>query len=260
MTRTPISEECAAVAFYGIERTGPTAIEDVYREITKWFGELGYVPDKMGVIGPGHSGKLSRCNAKLQKTGFEGATAIEIASTAPAPSARKRNFALHAKYLQTKNKVIFCIVASGSIVPLSHDSMLPMVRTFIDALNPAYGIGFTRDLERGPEAYVFGVSAGSSESPAAIEEGEKIGLWIYGIVEQVWCQGLLRDVYPWNFLMGPHLQRKIGSLSLEKWVRRDAKRGNLMPLSAGVTLWEIDPRKLAEVRKALEDAGAIYRG
>lgn len=216
----------------------------------------------MGVIGPGHSGNVlsfERCAAKLKKTGFEGATAIEIDSMVPGAAASGRDYLLMAKHIKVDDYEIAFIVGRASVVTLSHDSMLPIVRTLVGPLNPAYGTGFFRDHRRGPESYVVGINRGGlTESVADVEEKRKVSFWVFGMDKQVWRQGLLRDVYPWNFLTRPHLEKQVSGLSLEDWVRQDTRRGSLIPLG-GTTLWEVSPPELAEVKQVLWDAGAIHR-
>lgn len=260
-TGGPVSQRCAAVAFYGIQASA-RAVECVYREIIRWYAELGYPADRMGLIGPGHSGKVisfSRCAGKLKKTGFEGVTAIEIASMVPGWTYW-REYLLTAKYIQTEDGAVFYVVARDSIATLSHDSLLPVVRTLVEPLRPAYGTGFTCDHELGPHAYVFGVNEGGlKETVADHERKRRVSFWVFGMENKVWSQGLLRDVYAWNFLTQPHLERQVGGRSLAEWTRQDGTRGTLIPVGGGVTLWEVHSPGLEEAQNALWDAGALHR-
>lgn len=256
-----ISEECSALAFYGIEPS-PKAAESFYHTIVKWFNEQGCPPDKMGVTGPGHSDKVisfRRGNAKLLKAGFEGITDIELISTIPGARIPGHDYYLTATYDGRDKSLKADVVARSSIATLSPTSMLPMARTLAQHLNPAYGIGYRREHRLGPELYASGICMGLGLTGADDEEAMNISRWGYvGIVKQVYREGLLRDVYPWNFLTQPQLNRQVGQVPLQEWIGEDPRRGNLAPLCDGITLWEVARGNLLDVRLALREAGVIF--
>ncbi len=85
-----------------------------------------------------------------------------------------------------------------------------ITRTLIGGIYPLYGIGFRREMDLGPFRTVWGdaraCSRGGEEKPG----GERIDKWrTFGIEQRVYEKGLLRDVYPWNFLTNLQLSRQI---------------------------------------------------
>jgi hypothetical protein len=259
-----VSEECSVVAFYGID-PDTKAGESFYRTVLNWFDGLGFPPDKAGITGRGHSGKLgsfARGNAKLQKTGFGEVSSLNIVSS--TPDARTGG-----DYFLTADwdaKYSYALVAArSSLATLSNKSMLPLARTLAQDLKPEYGIGYTRAHRLGPAMYAIGICQGLGPggygvdlNEAEREEADSISRWGDGLAGRVWRQGVLRDVYPWNFLTGPHLTKQVGGMPLEQWIRQDARRGTLNPLCEGVSLWEVAGANIPEVKRVLRQAGVVF--
>jgi len=256
-----ISEECSAIVFYGISHDA-SAAESFYRMVVEWFTSLGHPPDKFSMHGPGHGGKLgpfARGNAKVQETGFHGVVSFEVNSSTP-DALTGHGYFLTASYDADAEGSFADVVTRSSLATLSSTSMLPVARTLAQLLKPAYGIGYTMEHRRGPELYALGINFGNDvPTGKAYAEARNISRWCdMGMVDQVWRQGLLRDVYPWNFLSRPQLTKEVGGLPLEQWVRQDARRGTVSPLCDGVSLWEVNESDLPQLRSALRNAGIIF--
>jgi hypothetical protein len=256
----PISEECSSVAFYAIQPS-PKAAEQFYRAIGKWFKDLGSPPDKISVAGPGHSSKLvsfATGAAKLEASGFTEVVVAELVSTAPDAKIWGRDYLLTASYDARSGRLIADVVARSSLATLSATSMLPIARLLIQELQPAYGIGYVRSHRRGPELYASGVGRGLTLSAPDREEALRISRWCDGIAEQVWRNGLLRDIYPWNFLTPPHLGTRVEGASLRDWISEDARRGSVSEMPNDVVLWEVPASSIPDVRTVLRDAHLIF--
>jgi hypothetical protein len=254
------SEECSAIAFYGIEPSA-NAAEKLYHRLIMWFQELGNPPDKIAIKGLGYSGKLVpfiRGNTSLHKAGFDGIIVFELVCTSPNAQIWGRDFELTASYNADDGGLHADIIARSSVASLSPTSMLPIATAMCQILKPSYGIGYRRERSLGPELYAIGLAKGLGLTGADYEEAVHISRWCDGMDDRVWTQGLLRDVYPWNFLTAPQLARPVGRASLEKWIRQDAKHGTLLALCNGITLWEIMDADISAVRQALAQAGVIF--
>jgi hypothetical protein len=255
-----ISEDCSVIAFYGIKPSAKAA-QTFYSTIVGWFYDLEWPADKVGVFAPGHPGKLvsfTDANATIQKTGFEGEMVIEIVSTVPWAEVWGRDYLLRASYDGRSQSLDAAVVARSSFATLSATSMLPIARTLAQALDPEYGIGYVREHQLGPELYCSGISMGLGLTGLDDEEALNISHWTDGIEGKVWRQGLLRDVYPWNFLTSTQLAKLIKGASLEDWIHQDARHGTLNVLCDGIHLWEVAEPILPEVRQALQQAEAIF--
>ncbi len=257
------SEACSAVAFYGVEPgAGPAA--GFHAAVTKWFTDLGCPPDRLSVHGPGHSGKpgaFARVNAKLQKGGFDGVRGMSITSMIPGGQIPVDDYLLSAAYDGGGESLFAYVVARSSLAALSPTGLLPVARALAQEMKPSYGIGYTRDHRLGPAMYAIGICQGLGVGLTgdAYEEARSISRWCdLGMVKQVYRGGVLRDVYPWNFLTQPQLSRLVGGVPLERWVRQEAGRGAITSFCDGVSLWEVNETDLPQVRAALRQAGAIF--
>lgn len=260
-----ISEECSVVAFYGID-TKAEAAAAFYQAAVRWFTELGHPPDNLSAHGPGHSGKpasFARVNAKLQKAGFAGVTNLSVVAMTPDGQIPLSDYLVTA-YWSAQFSCAF-MAARSSLATLSPTSLLPVAQTLVQVLKPAYGIGYTRKHRFGPTMYAIGICEGLGAGGYGIDlseaeraEADSISRWGDAMAVQVWRKGILRDVYPWNFLTQPHLTQKIGGTLLEEWARQDTWRGSIIPLDAGVSLWEVKEVGLPDVRRALQQAGVVF--
>jgi hypothetical protein len=260
---TSISEACSAVAFYGIEPSAKAA-EGFCHTVVKWFNELGYPPDRIGVTGPGHSGRkvsFARGSAKLRETGFEGVTDVELVCYVTNTPSGERAYLLTAIYDGRGESADAHFVARSSLAKLSPTSMLPIARNLAHDLKPAYGIGYTREYRFGPDWYAMGInhSGGAVLTGEAYEEARNVSRWCdLGMVKQVWRGGLLRDVYPWNFLTAPHLDATVDGRPLRDWIRQDAQRGSLTDVTDAVVLWDVPEESIPEVRSRLKEAHVLF--
>lgn len=260
--KTPVSDERLVLAFYGVQPSAK-ASEGFFLITTQWFTELGYPPDTLGVSGKGHSGKMGnyrRGKSKLDRGGFAGVTSFSLVSSKPNALIPANEFYASADYSHAADDGGYAVVAVPDSL-VDKEAWLRVVEGIIRSVRPAYGIGFKRELALGPVWYALGVCYGGDPVPTgeAYEEGRNISRWCdTGMAEQVYRQGLLRDVYPWNFLTQPQLDRSIARTSLEQWIRQDRGRGSLSPLVEGVVLWEVQETRIPELRRSLHEAGAIF--
>jgi hypothetical protein len=258
-----ISDECSAIAFYGVEPS-PKAAEAFYHAVIQWFNELGHPPHRIGITGPGHSERkvsFDRGIAKLRKKGFMGVTDVELVCDIPGTQSHEPGYLLSAIFNGRNGGLHAHVVARSSLARLSPTSMLPLARTLAQDLKPAYGIGYRRECRFGPDWFAMGINYGVEGVPTgdAREETMNVSRWGYvGIVKQVYREGLLRDVYPWNFLTQPHLVRQISGIPFERWIRQDARRGTLQELCEGVSLWEVAEAEIPDLRVALRQGGVIF--
>ena len=264
---TTYSEECSALVFYGIE-PAVSSLAGFYNGINDWSQEVCCPFDKMSVHGTGYSRKwvsFEHGDAKLQKEGFNAITSVFVVSLTPDARIPVNDYLVTAGF-SAKNSYAD-LVCRSSITPLSRAAMLPIAGTIIRSVKPTYGIGYKRLHSLGPAMYAIGIGQGlgpkgygisSQLTPEERAESERISRWGNGMLGRVWEKGLLRDVYPWNFLTRPHLVKQVGTISLEKWIRQDERRGRLEPLGDGISFWEVDDINMSSIRKELLEADVIF--
>ncbi len=151
------------------------------------------------------------------------------------------------------------LVARSSIATLTPTSMLPVARILAQSLKPNYGIGYNREHRLGPDFYAGGICMGLGYTESEEEEKMNISFWSDAVADHIWRKGVLRDVYPWNFLTKPHLAKQIHGIPLKKWIRQSIGRGTVDVLCKGINLWKVPEVDIPSVRSALRKAGALYQ-
>jgi hypothetical protein len=251
------------LAFYGIQAsTGAT--EGFFHCVVQWMTSLGHAPDKLGISGAECTGKLReyrRGLAALEKSGFSQVDSFSVHASLPSARISLTQYSTAASFSRSAAAAGFYAVVAVPSTFASKANWLSIVKQIVGHVRPAYGIGFERPLALGPIFYALGICCGGDPAPTgdAYDEARNISRWSnLGMVRQVYRQGLLRDIFPWNFLTKPQLDKEIGGMPLAKWIQKDGGRGRLDVLCDDVWLWEVDPSQQAAKRKELQRAGTIF--
>jgi len=118
-----------------------------------------------------------------------------------------------------------------------------------------YGYLFTIPREYGPSFYPMGRSGW--EPFASQEERENAGWWA-GYQDLVPPTGMLRNVYPVNFVSRELLELPVHGTTLEQWIRKNTSRGTLKPLTVKVTTWITPVENIPAIREQLFLAGVLF--
>lgn len=255
---SPTNTQCVVIALYGIQPTARCG-ELIYGLALSWFERLGICPDLLGITGTRLSDKMlsfDTQNRKLRQSGFGVIDSYTIVCSADNAHSSEDFFA--TVHWSCSHKV--CVIAVDETYE-TMDSLLLTCKPFIDVADPQYGIGYFRERRRGPVLFALGVNKGGPivMTGEAYEQARNISRWSnIGNLNQVYLQGILRDVFRWNLLTEAQLQRDVAGVSLEDWIRADATRGTLTPFTRNMRLWEIEEARVATIRQVLWDACAVF--
>lgn len=261
------SEDCSAIAFYGIDLT-KDSLEQIYYTASQWFVELGCPVEKVSVNGLGYGrGWTSHkhASAKLKKNGFRDITGLTMVSLIPDAEIPMNDYL--ATFAVSMRNAYALFVCRSSVVSLSCPVMFPFFQKVFRIIKPAYGIGFDRLHRLGPGLFAIGICQGLGSSENCIhsemteaeqKEADSISRWGNGMTSRVWEKGLLRDIYQWNFLTKIHLSKLIGDIPLKQWIKADETRGKLISLEEGISLWEVEESRLLSVRQMLSQFDIIF--
>jgi hypothetical protein len=252
-------DDCAVVAFYGIDKS-PARLLRAYNAVVAWFDQINVQIDRAGVNGKGFSGKqalFTRLKRRIDKDAFR--TIDVISLTALREGALTPVFDWNATVDISARSNLVTVAANAKLMGLPDLVLGPTTKGILEALSPEYGIGYSRPLNSGPAFYAIGLLQG----PTIENDDERLriarwGTGTSGMRMEVYRDGLLRDVYPWNFLSKPQLQRRIDGVPLEKWISAGKNRGELRTCSTGLKLWNVDMKHQPAIFKTLWDAGAIF--
>jgi hypothetical protein len=261
----PAEDDCAVVAFYGIQKD-PAGLLRGYRAIVDWFEGLNLSIDKVAVDGKGFSGKqatYSRLQKRIEKDAFRTIDAISLTALSHGSTIPVLHWDATADTSPRRDYTVFA--AKTSFVQLSDLALGCVTKQIVDAITPAYGIGYNRLLGLGPVSYAIGLLQHGPQIaiPEDDEDKHRIARWgtggsLSGMENQVYRDGLLRDVYPFNFLSTPQLDRRVERVPLKKWIAGGKNRGQLQEFSAGLSLWTVNEKHRRGIFEKLWDAGAIF--
>ncbi|HEX4793500.1 MAG TPA: hypothetical protein VH370_06895 [Humisphaera sp.] len=253
------------IAVYG-PVISPERVATFYSFATKAMDALGHPPGFVLISRRSKKGKyttLRTADAQLAKDGYEDVTAIEV-TAGPPESKGKLNTHSASAFIDVGEQFAH-FSADASILSLSRNEILPLADEIFRILGRSHGIAYKMPMNLGPTWYAIGIcysknidAAIEAESAEADEEDMRISRWGHTYMPaRVWEMGLLRDVYPWNFLNAPQLAKLVGKLPLEKWIKQDSSRGTLTPMANGLMFWELTASQIPDVRDALNKADLI---
>jgi len=261
-----VTDDCIAIVFYGIDPDAGSLLK-FYVDLIDWFQQVECPADKLTVKGPGYSGKIvgfKRSDSRLRARGFSEIDSFEVYSILPGSTNPGTYWWATAHLCWLERHSYFVLQARSSVTTLEDDRLARLIASCAAHLKPAYGIGYHCDFNKGPFFYAVGVifttNYGSTETPPRDEAEKKaIGGWgLVGCHECVYLQGLLRDVYPQNYLTEPQLMRQVQGKSLEHWISSDSSRGTLTKLDQRMQLWRVPDAQVQSVRGELKLAGLIF--
>ena len=251
------------MAFHGVARVVGAKCGELFELIHNWAISIGRVPTVGQLERTSPQPKLKPFDSVLsgiKRIGFratQGFSMIHEDDTIDLPTwGRVFNCTLDRDGL--------VLVAEKSKCTLTVSSLFPLASKIVSILRPQYGIGYYRDWKLSPYFYAIGMPQGlgcdiGPDPPEVEEEIENISRWGDALYEKaVYTEGILRDVYPWNFLTASALKKKVDDVPLKKWIESSASRGSLKPLSQGVVLWQVKQANIPRIRKVLWDAGIIF--
>lgn len=252
--------EAAVVAFYGV-RLDEEVLREVYEVAVEWLHSVGVAATHMSVRGTGFTGKVGvaeRVLRRVKEVGFSPVESFSLFSL--GPSGRIPVSDSLASFECSSGGSYVVAGASSCLTSLDAVAGGAIAKKLASVAKPAYGIGYCRERRLGPEFYAIGVCQGLGMSGNEYLEGVQISRWgDSGMKLHVYSNGLLRDVYPYNYLNDAHLGRRIDGMPLQEWIQKDEARGRLEPI-AGLYVWTLGEDMVPAVRRALGPAGVIWDG
>lgn len=164
--------------------------------------------------------------------------------------------ALIATNLELNGATEFHLYFHNDVVSHDWDYVQKLAKDIRQYLQADYGIGFQRELNKGPGYYVAGVITGLPMFNLTQEQEKErtaIGDWFRARLSGgKYHIGLLRDIYPMNFLTQAHLGNKVGHQTLKEWIKEGrSERGDLRPLTQDMDVWHVPEEKIETVGKSL---------
>lgn len=222
----------------------------------RWMEQYDYPPNTMGLP---HSGKYLRYNNGKRRLEKEKYQVENIDFYAGGEAGTDYAWKLVAYFSKDHRTTYLCF--DEDVETFSREVLEELLMNLCQFCSPKYGIGFQREKKYGPGAYVRGISHGLKLAYEDAEHGKednRITKWldVYRGREG-YKTGDLRDIYPFNVLSQPHLDRIVNGHRFQDWVQASSERGTLKQVSDTLWTWWVEPDKIPAVREALAPSGMI---
>lgn len=241
--------------------TSADMIRNIHKAINILFNLLGYPANVMAVSRNNKHTRYHRSSeramAVLKK---EDLTSISLAYVPTHSTDALRSGLLLAGggmqgpsganvILEGKINIVNLDIMAGKIIP-----------SIADVYPTIYGYSYVLDAPYGPDFHVVGVGFGSPKTrqvPLLPESDKERGSRWFNQHEQAIPQGILRDVFPVNYLTEIHSTKKIGGRLLFDWITQDSSRGVLTEVKPNGWLWRVPEERCLEIGKQFESAGLL---
>lgn len=226
--------------------------------IEAWFHRGGVIPNRIS----GTSGKTisyEKGKKRLEQDAFQGIEkdGVWIIAIPPTVETEMFDYIFAADFhdLPNGNKtVVLCW--DDHIIKFDRNYIEDLAKDLYAFLGPAYGYGYQRPFKLGPSFYPFGVIAGLDYGEP---ERKLISKWgnEYSYEDGRYETGMLRDIYPINFLSQAHFEHKIEGQSLKAWIESSPAHGELKQLADNLWSWWIPEDKIAAIREKFIPTGLL---
>lgn len=237
--------------------------------VLKLYEHYEYAPIKMGCTGPNAPKNLKLTTFKygqklLEKYDFKGFESIEVCTTPKETSDIYLNTSslfVHVNIATASGKGALVTCLDDEVGPFNREVFENLTRDLFLFFKPQYGIFYQREFKKGPSLYSVGIIEGldGCKKPEDAKEEDIISEWsrAYVCSQGKYKTGDLRDIYPLNFLSQPHLDQKVGDLTLEQWILSKEAHGELKKLAENFWSWYVKPPYIPFVREALRPTGFV---
>lgn len=222
-----------------------------------WMTANDYAPNTMGLP---HSGKFLRYNNGKKKLEKENYSSSNLDFYAGGEAGTDYVWKMAAYFADDDRTTYLCF--DEEIISFNYEILEQLLIDLSKFCSPQYGIGFLREKKYGPDPYALGYSHGlkyAYQNEEHGKENDRIHCWMKSYVRKsrTYKTGDLRDIYPFNVLSPPHLDRIVNGSRFQDWVQASSERGQLRQISDHLWTWWVGADKIPAVREALAPSGMI---
>ncbi len=242
-------------------KRNPIDLKGLFDYMEDWFLKSRVIPTHMGLIGD-NAGKgmsviqFNNGKRRLEKFNFEGFRSIGIHAL-PHNWDNTSDYLFYAGiYSHPSRRQTLILCWDDQIIPFEREYVENLAKQIDPYIKPAYGYGYQREFEQGPSAYCIGGLRGIDSFS---EEADQITKWgnEYGGSKGRYRTGLLRDIYPVNFISEEHIMERVGNFSLQEWINLSPNHGELRALNDHLWSWHVPSQDILLVRESLLSTGIL---
>lgn len=243
----------------------PDTVKHAYELVIQSWTDAGCEPNQLGAKAPGVGqgyGSFRHKRRYLEKAGFENVESVFFARLPEGCRHVGAESDLHAM-VDVSNSLL-TVGCVPSLVGAAAENMIrDTVPELIRLSGSRYAYRVRQPQRYGPSVhgYRFGVHVDNDWRPDELrwnrqQWGPQMK-WLAPLLSG----GILRNIYPENYLSAPYLEARLGSSSttLRAWIEADpARRGTLEPFSDILTKWTPPVERIPEIREELFRAGRVF--
>lgn len=251
-----------SMVFYGFDKKLP--VQDAKTLIENICKLLDEVPSHAHVgLGEGRKSrgpKFSMLNKWINKGDFENYSYFEGVNYFEKGNIRDCSLAVGVTGNPARRKFEIHFRRDRE-KPVDIDVLL---REVLRYLTPHYGIMFDLTVREGSFWFVGGQRSSGMPDALGRASGEFQQEYLFG---KKFTDGYFRDVFTWNYLGRPHLDKMIEGMRFADWINEPLSRkgkllelksrGTLSLLDNGCAVWELTRMEVAEVRSKMLKAGLL---
>ena len=249
-----------AIAFHDFKKTSINWKEWFYY-IEEWFRKGGLIPNRISGAS-GKTIKFENGKKKLEKKSFKSIEydGVWVIATPPEVGTEMFDFIFAVDLHDEPNgKKTLVLCWDDQIIKFDQFYIENLAKDLYEYLEPAYGYAYQRPFKLGPSFYPFGVSSGLDYSEEEEKEADQISKWAdeYGYEDGDYKTGLMRDIYPMNFLSEVHFKQKIEGQNLKSWIESSSENGELKQLADNLWSWWVPKDKIPAIREKFIPTGLL---
>lgn len=238
-------------------------IRRAYAFFNELFADIGYRPNVAGlsILKPkGRTrGRYRRLTRAVEGIIYEDNIAHVELAYAPPPETDVINFGWLSASFGDRGQFILDI--KRSILALDDQRILQTISFVADLMSPAYGYGYLLDNEYGPGFHAVGIGFRRGGKDRLLpglpdSERERNARWSNRRATAL-PAGILRDVFPLNYLTEIHADKLIGGKLLFDWITASPSHGTLKTLRGGAWLWTVPEESCLSIGDEFKAAGLL---
>jgi hypothetical protein len=154
----------------------------------------------------------------------------------------------------------FVVTARADLLIPTSAALIPIAKEVAEACLIRYGYSYVIDKYYGPFFHAVGMffrhAFRKDLPPLEGTERKRTGDWSRAS-DEVKISGVLRDVFPLNFLSEVHRRVIIEGVPLFDWISQDESRGRLEQIIPTLWAWQVPEDKCIEFGDLFESAGLL---